>query len=169
MADISIAGLAALRSRFEQLPARMVKNSIRVGLRQAANMVKDQAKANVNGAPGPASHTGALKKSIRVTAGKGSPTRVIFKVIAGEFTAAQKKKFGADSAFYAMFVEKGHINRSKGNALRGGRASVRAARSASSSNTPPHPFMQPAIESKAQSAIDLMVKLIGDNLAKDAV
>lgn len=167
MADLQVTGLAELRTAFERMPEKLVKNSIRAGLRKGANLVRQQARANFDGAGGPNELTGALKASIRVTPRRGTPTRVVFNVVAGELTKAQKKKFGADSAYYALWVEKGHINRKMGEALRGGTRKKAAARAASTSNTPAHPFMRPAIEAKGQEAIDLMVSTIRNNLAQD--
>lgn len=164
MADLTIAGMDELRARMNGLPARLANGAIRSGLRQAANMVKAQAKANFSGAGGPNELTGALKASIRVTPRRGTPDRIVFNVVAGTLTASQTKKFGADSAYYALWVERGHINRKMGQALRGGKESMKAARAASTSNTPAHPFMRPAIEAKAQAAIDLMVQVIGSRL-----
>src|SRR5205085_11591105 len=108
--------------------------------------------------------TRALQSSIRVTQRRGTPTRVVFSVSAGALTAAQTKKLGADSAYYALWVEKGHINRKLGQALRGGARKKAAARAASTSNTPAHPYMRPAIEAKAQEAIDIMVQTVADKL-----
>jgi HK97 gp10 family phage protein len=168
MADLPVQGLEQLRARLTGLPNKLIKGAIKSGLRQAANIVKAQAKANFSAAGGPNDLTGALKASIRVTPRRGTPTRIVFNVVAGELTKAQTKRFGADSAYYALWVEKGHINRKLGEALRGGKASVKAARAASSGNTPAHPFMRPAIEAKAQEAIDLMVETIGGRLSEDA-
>jgi HK97 gp10 family phage protein len=167
MADLTITGLDALCARLVGLPDKLIKGSIRSGLRQAANVVKDQAKSNFSGAGGPNELTGALKASIRVTARRGTPDRVVFNVVAGTLTASQTKKFGADSAYYALWVERGHINRALGAALRGNKDSVKAARAESTNNTPAHPFMRPAIESKAQAAIDTMVEVITAKLSED--
>lgn len=167
MADLLVSGMAELRRAFEQLPAKLVKNSIRTGLRKGANLVKQQAQANFNAGQGPSDLSTALRKSIRVAARRGTATRVVFNVVAGELTSAQKKKFGEESAFYALMVERGHINRKLGQALRGSKSGVKAARNASTSNTPAHPFMRPAIDSKAQAAIDLMIATIRTNLPQD--
>lgn len=168
MADLSVSGLADLSTLLAGLPERMVKNSLRVGMRKAANVVKSQAQANFDGVGGPNELTGALKASIRVTPRRGTPTSVVFNVVAGSMTGAQQKKFGMQSAYYALWVEKGHINRGLGQALRGSRASVKAARAASTSNTPAHPFMAPAIQAKAQEALDVLVQTVTDNLSEDA-
>ncbi|MET3132865.1 hypothetical protein AAKU55_003146 [Oxalobacteraceae bacterium GrIS 1.11] len=168
MADLTVTGLDQFRVRLSALPDRMIQGCIKSGLRQGANLIRDQAKTNFNGAGGPTELTGALKASIRVTSRRGTPTRVVFNVVAGQLTKAQTKKFGANSAYYALWVERGHINRKLGEALRGSKAGVTAARAASTSNTPAHPYMQPAIESKAQAAIDMMVATIAARLPGDA-
>lgn len=167
MADMNITGLDAIIARLGAAPTKLVNGALRAGVRQAANLVRDQAKANFGGAGGPNELTGALKASIRTTQRRGSPTRVVFNVVAGTLTAAQTKKFGAESAFYALWVERGHINRKLGDALRGSKASLKAARAASTSNTPAHPFMAPAIVSKGQAALDLIVSTIEAKLPED--
>lgn len=168
MADLRMEGLADLSALLAGVPERLVKNSLRVGMRQAANVVKAQAQANFDGvAPHPNEVTGALKSSIRVTPRRGTPTKVVINVVAGTLTGAQTKKFGADSAYWALWVEKGHINRGLGQALRGGRESVKAQRAASTSNTPAHPFMAPAIQAKAQQAVDVLAQTVTDKLLED--
>jgi HK97 gp10 family phage protein len=164
MAELKIEGLAELQTRMGGISDKLVKNVLRSGLRQAANVIRNQARANFDGAVGPSEITGALKASIRVTQRRGTPTRVVYNVVAGDLTAAQTKKFGTASAFYALWVERGHINRKAGEALRGGRLAKAAARAASTSNTPAHPFMLPAVEGKAQEAVDMLVKTIKEKL-----
>lgn len=164
MAELKIDGLADVQRRLNGVSDRLVKNVLRTSLRQAANVVRAQARANFNTAAGPNGISGALKASIRVTARRGTPTRVTYSVVAGDMTTAQQKKFGTDAAYYALWVEKGHINRAAGNALRGGRRAKAEARAASTSNTPAHPFMRPAIESKAQEAIDVLVEAVRERL-----
>lgn len=134
MAKLEMQGLSELRGRLRALPDKMVKRILRGALRQAANLVKNEAKARVP------TDTGALKASIRIVARRGSPTRVVFNVVAGALTDKQKSKFGQKTAFYALFVEKG------------------------SAHAPAHPFMRPAIESKAQAAIDVLVSEVGKRL-----
>jgi HK97 gp10 family phage protein len=168
MADLKVQGLAELRQRMAGVSDKLVKNVLRSGLRKGATIVRNQARANFSTAGGPNSLTGALRASIRVTPRRGTPTRVVFSIVAGTLTKAQTKKFGADSAYYALWVEKGHINRKLGQALRGGLRKKAAARAVSTSNTPAHPYMKPAIENKAQEAIDIMIKTIGDKLPEIA-
>lgn len=148
----------------EGVSDKLVKNVLRSAVRQGANVVRNQARANFNGAVGPSDISGALKASIRVTPRRGTPTRVVVSIVAGDLTVAQTKKFGINAAFYALWVEKGHINRKAGQALRGSKVSLKAIRAASTNNTPAHPFMRPAIETKAQEALDVVVQAIGQKL-----
>lgn len=164
MANLRVQGVDALRRRMEGVSKKLIKSAITKGLRKGANIVRDQARANFDGATGPSAITGALRASIRVKSRRGSPTRVAFSVFAGDLTKTQTKKFGMDAVFYAFWVEKGHINRKAGQALRGSREAVRAARAASTSNTPAHPFMRPAIQAKAQEAIAVVATAINQNL-----
>jgi hypothetical protein len=165
MAD-SLTGITQLRANLEQFPGRLAKNVLRAGLRRGSTVLRDQARANFNTGTGPNDLTRALKASIRVTARRGTPTRIVFNVVAGELTAAQVKRFGKDAAFYALWVEKGHINRKAGQALRGSKASMKAARASSTSNTPAHPYMRPALEAKAQAAIDAVAATVESRLSE---
>lgn len=164
MANFEMQGMAELRAKLKDVPDKWLKNALKRGLRQASNIVKNEAKANFGSGDGPNSLSGALRASIRVTPRRGTPTKVVFNVVAGNLTKAQTKKFGAMSAFYAQMVERGHINRKKGQALRGSRSGKRAMRATSTANTPPHPFMRPAIESKGQAAVDAVVETIRNSL-----
>lgn len=155
MADFDRA-LAGLRLNLSQFSPKLSKKVLTASLRRGTNVVRDQARANFGEGDGPNSITGALRASIRTTSRRGSPTRIAFSVVAGDLTASQQKRFGAQAAFYAVMVEKGHINRKAGQALRGGKAAVEAARAASTSNTPAKPFMRPAIEAKAERVIDIV-------------
>jgi HK97 gp10 family phage protein len=166
--DLKVQGLDQLRVRLAAASDKLLKGALRTGLRKGATVVRNQARDNFNKAGGPNDITRALKSSIRVTQRRGTPTRVVFSVSAGALTNAQTKKFGADSAYYALWVEKGHINRKLGQALRGGSRKKAAARAASTSNTPAHPYMKPAIEAKAQEAIDIMIQTVADKLPEVA-
>jgi len=166
MAEVRITGLDELRMRMNGVSDRLLKRVLRPSVRKGANVVRNQARDNFNTAGGPNDITTALKASIRVTPRRGTPTRVVVSVVAGDLTGAQIKKFGKKAAFYALWVERGHINRAAGQALRGGKASVKAARAASTNNTPAHPYMQPAIETKAQEAIDIVVQDVTARLAE---
>lgn len=165
MADIVIEGLEGIAASLNSIAPRLAKNALAAGMRQAANVIKDQAKANFNGAGGPTELTGALKASIRTVQRRGTPDRVVFNVVAGTLTAAQVKKFGPESPFYALWVEKGHINRKMHDALFGTRRFKAYQRQVSESNTPAHPYMAPAAAEKGQQALDTLVETVRNNFA----
>ena len=166
MAELKIQGLDELRMRMNGVSDKLLKRVLRPSVRKGANVLRTQARDNFNTAGGPNDITTALKASIRVTPRRGTPTRVVVSVVAGDLTGAPIKKFGKKAAFYALWVERGHINRAAGQALRGSKAGVKAARAASTNNTPAHPYMQPAIETKAQEAIDIVVQDVTARLAE---
>ena len=162
MADFDVKGLAELQKSMAGIGDKMAKKVLRVGLRQAANVVRNQARANFGTAGGPNDLTGALRASIRVTPRRGTPTRVSVSVVAGALTNAQKKRFGVDAAFYALWVERGHwLNR--GKALGGNRKNEARARRIAAGEVkyvPAKPFMAPAIKTKAQEAIDILASTV---------
>jgi HK97 gp10 family phage protein len=158
MAEERILGLADLKFRMSGFSDRLLKKALRPAVRRGGNVIRAQARENFNTGTGPNDISQALKSSIRVTPRRGTPTRVVVSVVAGDLTGAQIKKFGKKAAFYALWVEKGHINRAAGQALRGSKESIRATRAASTNNTPAHPYMQPALETKAQEAINITIE-----------
>jgi len=135
MANETLKGLGDIRLRLQGLPPRLVKNVLKAGLRQGANVVKDEAKSMVP------KDSGAAAASIRVVARRGTPDRVVFNVVAGDLSGKQQSKFGQKSAFYVLFLEKGTVK------------------------MPPRPFMRPALEQKAQEAIDTVAQIIAQKLA----
>lgn len=135
MAELQLDGWAEIKQRFADLPDKMMKRVLTQAMREAANLIKDEAKMHCP------VDTGALRDSIRTVARRGTPTRVVFNVVAGgEFTASKQEKYGIKSPYYALFVERGTIK------------------------APPHPFMRPAIEQGAQAAIDRVVMGVSDRL-----
>lgn len=172
-----VTGGAELQARFASLPANMVRNVMRSAVRKGANLIADRGRENFSGAVVamggahsdtllPHTLSGALRASIRVTERNGSPTRVVFNVVAGDLTGAQKSKFGANSAYYAMWVEMGHINRKMGQALRGSRAFVLHNRQTSESNTPAHPYLGPAVVSESAAVVELISSSIADQVSQ---
>lgn len=177
MANVTVSGLDSLKVRLDALPRNMVQNIFRKAVRQAANLIAAKARTNFVGAvvaiggarsdtANPQIVSGALKASIRVVPRRGTPDRVVFNVVAGDLSSAQKKTFSANSAYYALWVERGHINRKMGNALRGSRAFKLNSRATSESNTPAHPFMAPAVVSEGDAAIELIIESVTAQLGQ---
>lgn len=172
MGKSGVTGGRELQIRLAALPGNMAQNVLRKAVRQGANLIAGKARTNFSSAVvriggehsdtlNPQTVSGALRASIRVVARRGTPTRVVFNVVAGALSEAQKSKFGTDSAYYALWVERGHINRKMNDALRGSRAFKLHQRATSASNTPAHPYMAPAVASEANAVIET----ISDSIA----
>jgi hypothetical protein len=171
----NVSGGAELQARFASLPAKLAQSVMRKAVRQGANMIGARAKENFSAAVtalggahsdtlNPHMVSGALRASIRTVERRSTPTRVVFNVVAGDLSGAQKSKFGASSAYYAMWVEMGHINRKMGQALRGSRAFVLHQRETSESNTPAHPYLGPAVTSESPAVVEAISSSVASQL-----
>jgi hypothetical protein len=160
-----VSGGDELRARFASLPASLVQSVLRQAVRKGANLIAARARENFSGAVvalggahsdtlNPHTVSGALRASIRTVERRGTPTSVLFNVVAGGLSDSQRSRFGTDAAYYALWVERGHINRKMGQALRGGNAFKLHQRAVSESNTPAHPYMAPAVASEAAAVIE---------------
>lgn len=146
MAELThVKGLKELQAFLDQLPAKMERNVIRGALRAGANVVKPAAQAGIN------SVSGALAASLRVSV----------RARRGTVTAAVKTNL-----FYARFVEYGTrrhtIKASTGSALAFGGAMVW---SVDHPGTAPHPFMRPALDTRAGAAVVAAGEYIKQRLA----
>lgn len=152
---LTIAGGRELYDQLQQLPAKIERNVLRGGLRAGALVLKQEAArlAPVE-AGGP--HPGALRDSVRV-----SVRAVRDKVLA-------TVRAGNDTAFYAHFVEFGtaaHEERPKG-----AKSLFFAGINRTVVEHPgakPKPFMRPALDAKAQSAIDAVADYVRARLPRE--
>jgi hypothetical protein len=177
MAKPAITGLDEMRANLSALPGVIAKGILRKPVRQGANMIAGRAKENFSDAVvsiggsrsdtlNPHMLSGALRSSIRVVERRGTPTKVVFQVMAGGMSAAQQKKWGMSAPYYSLWVERGHINRKMGQALRGPKALQQHYRMNSSSNTPAHPYLAPAVESEKSAVIDGISDAVKEGLAE---
>lgn len=135
MAEFNVEGWPELKAAFQNLPDNLMKSVLRSALRDGANFMKDEIRERCP------VDTGALRDSVRVVARRGTPTRVVFQVVAGApFTEAKQAKYGIKAPFYALFVERGTVH------------------------APPHPFMRPAIEAGSGATMDRVVQGLSDRL-----
>jgi hypothetical protein len=164
MAELTLEGWAELKPRLQGIADKMVKSILDQSMRQAANVVKDAARSNFDrGDPYPNEISGWLRKSIRTVKRRGTPTRVVYNVVAGsEYVVEGSEKVRPS---YALWVERGHLI-NPGNLGKADKAARQmAARVGNTSGmVKPHPFMQPAIEQNAQVAIDMLIIGISDRL-----
>lgn len=154
MADAKMQGMAEIRRGMNDLPAQLMSRAARPALLQAAAPIVQAAKDNFQSAGGPRSISDKLRSSIHAEAGDSSPTRVSVHIVAG-----------GDDAYYALWVEKGHINRKAGGALSGPHPARAATQAASPQNTPAHQYMRPALDDKAQEAFNAFAAAMGMQLA----
>lgn len=155
MADIKVKGLAELHQALQGLPGNIERNVLRGALRAAGNVIAAAARANVDRLAHP---TGVLKKSIRVS------MRVRSR--AGWVNA--NVKAGDKVAYYAHMVEFGtarHWIKPKN------RKSLFFAGLAREVVDHPgaraRPFLRPAFDSQAATAMEAMADYIRNRLPKE--
>lgn len=148
----SITGGRELDAFLQTLSVKVEKNIMRSALRQGANAIKNEAKANVP------VHLGELRKSIRVTT----------KAKGGQVSASIKA--GNKKAFYWRFVEFGtaahKIMPKNAQALTIGGAVVR---SVNHPGAVAKPFMRPALDAKADAALVAVAAQIRKRLTAEGI
>ena len=151
MSEIEVTGLAGLQALLDELPARIEGNVVRGGLRAAAKVVEMEAKRLC-----PVGKTGDLRDSIRVT----------LRSKHGHISATVKA--GNAKAFYAHMVEFGtarHWIKPKNRKSLFVAGLLREA--VDHPGAKKEPFMRPAIDGKADEAIDAMAAYLRDRIPKE--
>ena len=151
MTDIKVTGLAELQALLDELPARIEGNVVRGGLRAAAKVVEMEAKRLC-----PVGKTGDLRDSIRVT----------LRSKHGHISATVKA--GNARAFYAHMVEFGtarHWIKPKNRKSLFVAGLLREA--VDHPGAKKEPFMRPAIDGKANEAIDAMAVYLRERIPKE--
>lgn len=143
--NINVIGLAELQKFLDKLPAKMEANILRGALRAGAKPILEAARQNAPvGEPSDAAkrkykvYAGALRDSLRISARIDKRNG---SVVASVKAGGKVRKTGAD-VFYANFSEFG----TRPHALSKGGESNHPG-------TAPKPFMRPAIDSQAQTAV----------------
>lgn len=164
MADtqITIKGLADLNKLLQELPVKIETNILRGGLRAGAKVIADEAKRLC-----PQSVPSTVAKKYGATPGELMRSiRVSMRSRRGIVQATVKA--GNYKAFYAHMVEYGtaaHFIKPKN------RKSLFIAGLFSEAVSHPgaqrKPFMRPAMDSKAQAAIQAMADYVRDRLPKE--
>ena len=161
--DIQIKGLEALQAALDELPAKIEANVIRGACRAAAKVVKDEAvRLCPTGKPSTENerlygdYEGALRDSIRVSV-RTKRGKVIASI-----------KAGNKQAYYAHMVEFGtasHWLKPKN------RKSLFLAGLFKEAIKHPgakrKPFMRPAIDGRAEDAVEALAQYIKDRLPKE--
>lgn len=152
--SIEIKGAKELYDQLQQLPAKIERNVMRGAIRAGALVIQEEAKQLVPVGKGPTA--GQLRDSIRVSV----------RAIQGKVFATIRA--GNGKAFYAHFVEFGtaaHEERPQG-----ARSLFFAGVFSEVVKHPgaaPKPFMRPALDAKAQSAIDAVADYVRERLPKE--
>jgi HK97 gp10 family phage protein len=165
---VNVKGLSELQKFLDQLPVKLERNVMRSSMRQGAKLILNDAKAR---APvGPPSeknrrlyggYAGALRDSIRVgTSARGG--KVMSYIRAG----GRNKKTGA-TVFYAHMLEYGVRAHNIAARLRGWlKIGNLFMKSVEHPGIDARPFMRPAMDTKAQAAVQAMAAHMRALLAK---
>ena len=151
MSEIEVKGLAGLQALLDELPARIEANVVRGGLRSAAKVVEMEAKRLC-----PVGKTGDLRDSIRVSL-RSKHGRISATVKAGDA-----------KAYYAHMVEFGtarHWIKPKNRKSLFVAGLLREA--VDHPGAKKEPFMRPAIDGKANEAIDAMAVYLRERIPKE--
>jgi HK97 gp10 family phage protein len=151
----AIRGLEELKRKLAALPKKAQSRVLRSAFRQAANVIRDAARANA-----PTGKTGILKRQINTASSRGKPGEIRFKVQARARRVSGKYPEGYP---YPLAVEQGHGAPNTRSKKFGKKPS---GVEFGSSDTPPHPFMRPALYGSADRALDRAGQLIGEGLEK---
>ena len=151
MSDVRVKGLAELQRALDTLPAKIESNIMRGALRAGANVIKAEAKAQVP------RRSGKLASSIRVSVSLRRGT------VKASVKAGGRGKGGA---WYARLVElgtKAHVIKARpGSALN---VHGTLVSSVQHPGAHPKPFLRPAMDSRAQAAVEAVREYIRTRLA----
>lgn len=150
MADLkNMKGGAELQKFLDQLPAKVEANVMRAALRAGAKVIEEEAKRNVP------VDSGDLRDSIRVS------TRSKRGTVTASVKAGNKK------AWYWRFVEFGTAAHSI-DGKKGGPLSFNGlfTRSVMHPGARAKPFMRPALDAKANEALEAVGQAIAKRLTK---
>lgn len=147
MADVHVTGLRELNDFLDQLAPKLAKNVLRGSLRAGMNTIKPVAQQNVH------SVSGELAKGLKV----GTKAR------GGTVTASLKAT--GPHGWLARFVEFGtaahNISAKTGAMFFGGRF----VKSVAHPGAKPHPFLRPALDQQAQTAVIAAAEYMKNRLA----
>lgn len=167
---IKLEGFKELAEGLKQLPANLSKKSLRRATSAGAAEIRREVKKNALAMK----RSGTLarsvyQKQIRELSGLEKQTFYVGCRRGKKYQKLGKKQVSAD-AYYAPFVEFGHFTRQPhgGKRLRqtnrGQRNNAKLAEQVRTGQVkwvPPHPFIRPAVDTKAERAI----QTIGEQLA----
>ncbi len=150
MSNVKVSGLAELQAVLDTLPARIEQNIMRGALRSGANVFKEEAKRLCP------QRTGDLMDSIRVSV----------RARRGRVTASIKA--GNAKAWYAHLVEYGTARHwIKPKDRKSLFLSDVYAESINHPGAQKKPFMRPALDGKADAAVNQMAEYVRTRIPKE--
>ncbi len=164
MAEVHIKGLDELKKKLAELPLKIEQNIVRGALRAGAKVIAEEAKRLC---PVGTEDGGALRDSIRVSAQRTEKGKVKVAVKAGGGKGAGKGK-AKDQVYYAHMVEFGtaaHFIKPKTS-----KSLFLAGLFKEGVNHPgakAKPFMRPAMDGRAQDALQAVANYIAQRLPKE--
>jgi HK97 gp10 family phage protein len=148
MADVVITGLGELKAMFQTLPKQLAEAGLRRAAYTGAAIIQESAKANVHNVTGTLSDA-IIVKRIEEKSGPFVQTY---------YVTVRKGKFGGPDGYYGQWVEFGHLIRTKGQSIKGGRRSSKNQRvelkRIGAPEVPAHPYMRPAVDAHGKEATD---------------
>lgn len=166
MSEIQIKGLAELQRALDQLPAKIEANIMRGAVRAGAKVLQQEARQLAPVGPPSAENArvyggreGLLRDSIRISV-RLKRGQVFARIVAGG-----KIKSGAN-VYYAHMVEHGtaaHIIKAPPGAALNVRGSL--YKSVMHPGARKQPFMRPALDTRAQAAVEAAREYIRARLA----
>ena len=168
MSDIKVKGLSDLQKFMDTLAPKLEANVMRGALRTGAKLIMEQAKVNVpvgpsasEGAKRYGGYAGALRDSIRLG------TRIKGQWVTARVIVGGKTKGGAD-VWYAHLIEytgaKPHSITAKNR--KGLSIGGLFFQSVQHPGMKAHPFLRPALDNKAQSAVIATAEHMKKRLAR---
>lgn len=164
MADfLHVKGAEELKAMLMELPRTLQRRSLRRAVAAGSTLIRDQARNNAQGAPGPEVQTGALLKSIiakRINE-RCAPGREVFYVTVRRGVKVKGVKL---DAYYAGWVEYGHWINDSGISLRNmsnprrnvKRGGLIASGASGGKYVAARPFIRPAYETKKGDAMKMI-------------
>lgn len=148
----NVKGLSELQAFLDQLPAKIESNIMRSALRAGANVVRDEAKANVP------EKTGLLKAGIKVsTSSRRGVVKAIIKTTGKHAYLARWLEYGTAAHFIKPKTAKSLFF---AGLMRDGVDHPGAA---------PKPFLRPALDSQSQAALMAVGEAIKKRLTKQGL
>jgi HK97 gp10 family phage protein len=151
--DLSVTGLAELERALETLPGKIQSNIMRGALRAGLKPIQDAARSGIH------SVSGLLARGLKVsTRSSGGSVEASLSTKGTHGPVAHLVEFGTKAHFIGGGVG-GALKMPDGSLVFGVQHPGAA----------PRPFMRPALDSKAQEAVQSAANYIGKRLTKEGL